>query len=266
MRHRSLRPLTAVAALALTSLAAAAACGSAPVRPLAAPTPRTATPSTATPSTTPPATPTTATPPPTRPGTTRPSPATPHAPKPPPAPPACLGAVTYKIDASRRGPPRSLCITVGGVLWIENLGPDGLSVSPADKVSCYYEAAVHSCRLVKTGTVRFAITSAQVTRVITVRVAKASTPPKPSPACTGATTYTFDAAESGPSWSALCVKVGAVIRLENLGPDGLSVNPSGAVSCHYEAGVHQCRLVKAGTVTFTISGAQDRELTVVVIK
>jgi len=175
--------------------------------------------------------------------------------------------VTYTIDALRSAPLRSrVCISVGGVVEVRNLGPEGLSVSPADKVSCFYEAAVHPCRLVRTGTVTFTITRATGNRVITV-VVKASSPPKPSPACLGAgTILTLDAAESGPDWNALCMKVGAVVRFEHLGPDGLSVSPAGAVSCSYEAAVHPCRFVKPGTVTFTIAGTQTRTLTVVVIR
>jgi hypothetical protein len=114
--------------------------------------------------------------------------------------------------------------------------------------------------------VKFTIASSRGTVPFTVVVARASSPPKPSPACLGAATYTVNAAENGPDWPAMCVKVGAVLRVENLGPEGLSETPSNAVSCWYEGGVHVCRFVKTGTVTFTINGQQNRSLTVVVIK
>jgi hypothetical protein len=176
--------------------------------------------------------------------------------------------VKYTIDAAQSGPPRSrLCIAVGGVVEVRNLGPDGLSVSPASKVSCSYEAAVHPCRLIQTGTATFTLTRETGNRIITVVVTKASSPSKPSPACLGAgATHTVDAAESGPDWPALCMKIGAVLRVENLGPDGLSVSPASRVSCSYEAGVHACRLVRPGTVTFTIAGKQARSLVVVAIR
>jgi hypothetical protein len=114
MHIHSFRHLTTVAALALTSIAAAAACSSTPGQAPSATTPSTATPGTATPS------------------SATPSTGAPRAPN----PQSCLGAVTYTIDASEGGPPwPALCIAVGGVLRVENLGPDGFSVSPADKVS-----------------------------------------------------------------------------------------------------------------------------------
>jgi hypothetical protein len=258
MRNRSLRYGTAASALALTSLFAAAACSSAPVGPLPAQTPRatsTGTPSAPTPS----VSPTTASS-----NTAAPQPNPTHSIN---SPPACLGAVIYKFDASAAGPARStVCVAVGGVVRVSQLGPDGLQVSGSGAVACDYEAAVHFCRLIETGTVRFAISTSKGTRVLTVVVARASTPPKPSPACQGAVKYTFDASESGPRPSALCMKVGAVLRLENLGPDGLSVSPANLASCWYEAGIHECRLVKAGTVRFTITITHDHSLAVVVIK
>ena len=48
-------------------------------------------------------------------------------------------------------------MTVGGVLWLHNLGPGSLSASPRDKIDCYYEAGVYVCRLVETGTVQLKI-------------------------------------------------------------------------------------------------------------
>ncbi len=253
MRTRSVRHLTAVTALALASMAAAAACSAAPVRPVAAQTPPAATPSATAPSTSVTPTPSPRTPK---------SPAATRRPPGPAQPQRCLGAVVYRIDASVAGPARSsVCITVGGVVRVNQLGPEGMTRS--GNVSCYYEAAVHTCRLIRTGTVRFTINRDGRPRELTVVVAKASTPPKPSPACDGIERITFDASESGPPWPALCLKVGSVLRVENLGPGGLSANPSGLVSCNYAAGVHECRFVKPGTVTFTMTGS---EVTVVAIK
>jgi hypothetical protein len=84
----------------------------------------------------------------------------------------------------------------------------------------------------------------------------------------GARTYTVVASEGGPPWPAMCVKVGAVLRVENLGPEGFSVSPADKVSCWYEAAVRECRFVKTGTVTFSITHgeAEARSLAVVVVR
>jgi hypothetical protein len=175
--------------------------------------------------------------------------------------------VIYKYDARAAGPARStVCIAVGGVVRINQLGPGELTASGSGAVGCYYEAAVHFCRLIKTGTVRFAISVPKGTRVLTVRVARASTPPKPSPACEVAGKYTVDVLETGARPSALCLRVGSTLRLENLGGDQLSVSPANLASCWYEAGIQECRLLKAGTMRFTITMTNDHTLTVVVIK
>lgn len=160
MHIHSFRHLTTVAALALTSIAAAAACSSTAVQARPGQAPSTASPSTATPST---PTPSSATP----------STGAPRAPN-PAGLRSCLGAVRYTIDASEVGPPWSeLCIAVGGVLRVENLGPDGFSVSPVDKVSCWYEAGVRECRFVRSGTVTFTITHGEAeARYLTVVVIK----------------------------------------------------------------------------------------------
>ena len=59
-----------------------------------------------------------------------------------------------------------------------------------------------------------------------------------------------------------------MLRIEHLGPDGLTVSPQANVSGWYEAGVRELTFVKTGTVTFTATfGDQaSRTLTVVVIK
>jgi hypothetical protein len=242
LNTRSLRRLTAVAALALATATAAAACTSAAqVKPLPDPT-GTASPSVAspTPATTLPTEPAQVALPTTT--TTR-----------PPTGPACLGAVVHRIDASDTGPPwKQLCITVGGVLLVTNLGPEGFSASSSDKVECNYEAAVRECRLLHTGTVKFTITNAHQTRTLTLVITKASSPPKPSPAClAGGTTLTIDAADGGPGRWPVCMKMSGVVRVVNLGPDGFLVSPADAVTCSYEAAVRECRFTRPETVTFT---------------
>jgi hypothetical protein len=89
--------------------------------------------------------------------------------------------------------------------------------------------------------------------------------PSESSTCLGAVMYTVDAADTGPPWPAPCLGVGGVVRLENVGPGELSEDPVDAVSCFYAAGVHECRLLRAGTVQLTVTrDEQTRSLTVVV--
>jgi hypothetical protein len=255
MRTHSFRHLIAVAAVGLASMAVSAACASAAVPQPSGQSPGGVLPGTATPGT---ATPGTATPSRTHPTAT-------HAAT---GPPLCLGAVVYRVDASDLGSfNRPVCIAVGGVVRVEHLGPGSLSQSPSGRVSCWYEAGVHQCRLIRTGTVTFHVTRVPKVGSLTVMVAEASSPPKPSPACLSATTFTIDASDGGPPWMALCVKLGVVLRVENLGPNGFSVVPADTVSCRYEAGVRECRFVKTGTVTITTTHpVETRSLTVVVVK
>jgi len=180
----------------------------------------------------------------------------------------CMGAVIYRVDALDAGwSQASVCIAVGGVVRVENLGPGTLSIDPAERVSCWYEAAITECRLIGTGRVRFTASGTPKVGPLTVTVAEASVPPKPSPACLSAVTHTIDALEGGPPWAALCVKLDVILRVENLGPDGFSAVPANMVSCAYEAGVWECRFVKAGTMTITTtSSGQIRSLILVVVK
>lgn len=244
MRHGSLRHLIAATAIALASTIAVAACSSASGKALpqpestvapSAPTPSTPAPSSATPST---AAPTTLTPETTHSST---------------SPPKCLGAVLYTIDTSdeRRWP--TLCITIGGLLLLVSTGPGNLGSSPPGSADCRYEGGAHSCRLIATGTVKFEVAKPHGDRSLTVVVVGASSPPKPSPACLDASTvHRID--NSGYPYTAECMKVGATVQITMLGPDNqaISVKPSDAVACVYEGGSHECRLLKAGTVTFTL--------------
>jgi hypothetical protein len=101
--------------------------------------------------------------------------------------------------------------------------------------------------------------------VATPRPTGSFTPSVAASTCQGAVVFTVDAAEVGPPWKAPCLGVGAMVRVENLGPGGLAEDPADMVSCFYEAGVHECRLLHSGTVRFTMTGdEQTRALTVVV--
>jgi hypothetical protein len=172
-----------------------------------------------------------------------------------------MGAEIHTMDASLGGRPwREICIAVGGLLRLTNLGPGRLVAASWDNVDCDYEAAVHECRLIHTGTVKMTITNSHGDRPLTVVVADASSPPKASPACLTSSPHSIDATYGGPPWRAICVKVGAVLRVQNLGPDGFTVNPRSLVSCWYEAAVRECTFVKAGTVTVTTRHTPESEL------
>ena len=242
MRHQSFRTMTI---LAVATLAGAAACANAT---LPVPARSTATASTASPSTI------------TAPTSSEPSRLATE-------PPACLGAVYYTLDTAVAVPhwPK-LCISIGGVLRLANEGPGGVSRSPADKVSCFYAGGVHECRLIKTGTIQFTLVKPYGTRVLHLVVTGSS--PGPAPACVPADgTHVVNVQEGGPPWSAICMKLGAVLRLENHGPGNFTAEPATAVSCWYEAGIRECRFMRAATVTFTVTLAQEiRTLTSVAIR
>jgi hypothetical protein len=183
------------------------------------------------------------------------------------AAPVCLGAVVHQLDAAGAAaswPP--VCLTVGGVLRVSNLGPEGFSVAPAGKVACHYAAGTRECRLLHTGTVRFTITDAGTTRTQVVRVVRATDPPKPAPACLPAgSTFTIDAADGGPPGWAACMKLSGTVRVENLGPEGFRVRPAGAAICSYEAAVRICRFTGPATVTFTTTHGESEPRSQVIV-
>jgi hypothetical protein len=264
MNIRSLRHLTAVGALALATTAAAAACTSAATPGVALPgTAGTASPSPAGP------TPAGSLPTSPKPVSVASPPAGAGSTNAPPTGRACLGAVVHRIDASDSGPPwKRLCMTVGGVLRVTNLGPEGFSVN-SDKVECTYEAAVRDCRLLHAGAVKFTITNAHQTRTLTLMIAKGPSSPGNSAACLAPrATFTIDAADGGPPGRPVCMKASGVVRVVNLGPEGFSVSPSGAVTCSYEAAVRECRFTRPQTVKFTTThgDSTSRTQTVVAIR
>jgi hypothetical protein len=174
----------------------------------------------------------------------------------------CQGAVIHTVDANQS--PSPACVAIGGIVRIENLGPGLLTTTPAGSVDCFYAAGVHQCRLIHTGAVRFTWTSGSVQRELAVRVISAARPGQPSPACVQpGNTYSVDTNDEMRWWS-MCLKVGATLRVQNAGPGELDWNPASAVRCYYEAGVHDCRIVSPGTVTFT-SSVPVRSLLVVAI-
>ncbi len=255
MKRQAIRQLAMITGLGLATLVAATACTSAKAPAAAAPKP-TASPSVATTH-------------PTTQATTRPTTPASHSASPThptPVPPRCLGAVLYKIDASVGGPPGArLCMAVGGMLRIDNAGPGYVEMTPDNKTDCSYEAAVHECRLIGTGTVRVTVTQ-RTTFHFTLVIANAGSPPSPPTACQNSGTYVLHATDSGPPWGAICVRKQVTLQVRDLGPEGFEVQPAGAVSCQYEAAVRNCRFLRTGTVMFTIDRSGiPRPLTVVVV-
>jgi hypothetical protein len=254
VRTRSLRRLVPAATLALITVAAPAACTAAGAPAAAQPPVATGAPAL------PPA------------AAVRPAVADPPAGAVPVAaplatPPACRGAVVHELDAAGAAASwQPICLTVGGVLRVSNLGPGGFSAAPAGKVACHYAAGVRECRLLHTGTVRFTITDAGQSRTQVVRVVRATDPPRPSPACLPAgTTFTIDAADGGPQGWAACMKLSGTVRVENLGPEGFRVRPAGAVVCAYEAAVRICRFTRPETVTFTTTHGDSEPRSQVIV-
>jgi hypothetical protein len=94
----------------------------------------------------------------------------------------------------------------------------------------------------------------------------ATTRPHTGSGCLGAVVHRIDASDNGPPWKRLCMTVGGVLVVANLGPDGFSAS-SDAAECHYEAAVRQCRLLRPGSVRFTITNAHEtRTLNLVIVK
>lgn len=63
----------------------------------------------------------------------------------------------------------------------------------------------------------------------------------------------------------LCVAVGAVLRIENIGPGEVTTDAPDRVDQNYEAGIVEIRFVRAGTVVVTIpQGGESHGITVVV--
>ena len=251
MNRSSVRNLTGLAILAVATLATAAACTTPSVQalPIQAPSPSSS--SVAAPGPT--ATPQVA------------SPAASPRSKPTTRPPTCLGAVVYTFDTrtdATRWP--TLCISIGGVLRLTNHGPDGMRRTPDNLMDCDYEAAVRDCRLIRTGTVRITMDKPTGTHTLTLIVTASS--PGPAPACVPqGETYVFEVRDHTMAETAACLKLGAVLRLENHGPDNFSIEPSGAASCWYEAGMRECQFTKAATVTFTFTFPHGYVLTFTVV-
>ncbi|MEV4489352.1 hypothetical protein AB0K04_04455 [Micromonospora coxensis] len=168
-------------AAALVLLVPLAACGQRPVAPLPVLPPTAGATGPAAPATTAsapgPTTPATLAatrrpPAPVRPGPTRRGTPTPS---PTPRPSACLGPVRYDLVLADTELSQftSLCLTVGGVLRIQGIGPGEVTVDREELVSRHYEAGVVDVRFVRAGTVGVRIPDDGVTHTVTVVAAPA---------------------------------------------------------------------------------------------
>jgi len=177
---------------------------------------------------------------------------------------ACAGAVVRSVDVAQPGPLPRLCIAVGGVVRLVNIGPGSLVAQPSTMVNCFYAAGTYQCRLIGTGTVRF--TLAPGARELTVQV-PAAVPGQPSTACSPrGSVVDFDTNEEMPWWSP-CLRIGATLRVVNLGPGLLTVTPADAVTCRYEAGIHACQFRRAASVVFTATlESTSRSVTAVAVR
>ncbi|WP_125805627.1 hypothetical protein [Actinoplanes sp. ATCC 53533] len=177
---------------------------------------------------------------------------------------ACEGAVVHTVDVAQPGPLPRLCVAVGGVVRLVNIGPGSLVAQPSTMVNCFYAAGTYQCRLIGTGTVRF--TLAPDARVLTVQV-PAAVPGQPSTACSPkGSVLDFDTNEEMPWWSP-CLRVGATLRVVNLGPGLLKVTPADAVTCYYEAGIHACQFRRPASVVFTATlDSTSRSVTAVAVR
>jgi hypothetical protein len=174
----------------------------------------------------------------------------------------CEGAVVHTVDTTQPLP--RLCIAVGGVVRLVNIGPGSLAAQPAAAVDCFYAAGTYQCRLIRTGTVRF--TLAPDARQLTV-VVPAAVPGQPSTACSPAgSVVDLDTNDELPWWSP-CLRAGATLRVVNLGPGMLAYTPASAVSCYYEAGIHACQFRRPASVVFTATiDSVSRSVTAVSVR
>ncbi|MEH0841498.1 hypothetical protein V6U81_03765 [Micromonospora sp. CPCC 205711] len=93
-------------------------------------------------------------------------------PSPSPRPSACLGPVRYDLVLAETELAlfTSLCLSAGGVLRIQGIGPGEVTVDREDLVSRTYEAGVVDIRFVRAGTVRVTIPQDGTAHTVTVVV------------------------------------------------------------------------------------------------
>ena len=163
------------------------------------------------------------------------------------AAPTCEGPVVHTVDAAQPGSLPSLCVAVGGVVRLINIGPGSVTAQPSTAADCLYAAGTYQCRLLRTGQVVLILAP---NRTLAVQV-PAAVPGRPSTACAPAGAVVDLDTNDEMRWWAPCVRLGATLRVVNLGPGLLSYSPATALTCHYEGGVHACQFRRPATVTLT---------------
>ena len=68
--------------------------------------------------------------------------------------------------------PKKLCMKIGGVLEVRNLGPDKVFVTPKAKVTSYYEAGITKCTFTAVGNVLVGIHLEGDERTIEVEIVR----------------------------------------------------------------------------------------------
>jgi len=175
----------------------------------------------------------------------------------------CEGAVVHTVDVARPGALPRLCVARGGVVRLVNIGPGSVVAQPSAAVDCFYAAGTYQCRLIRAG--RVVLTLAPGARQLTVRV-PAAVPGQPSTACSPAGTVVDLDTNDELRWWAPCLRIGATLRVVNLGPGMLTRHPAGAVTCYYEGGVHACQFRRPASVVFTATiDSTSRSVTAVAV-
>jgi hypothetical protein len=102
----------------------------------------------------------------------------------------------------------------------------------------------------------------------TVRPKRTTTPkPTEDASCYGPVKVTVQVEDTELAFlDSMCIHVGGVLELRNIGPGMVDVTPERLVSQTYEGGVVDIRFVRPGTVTVTIrKNGHTYDITVVVI-
>jgi hypothetical protein len=174
----------------------------------------------------------------------------------------CEGAVVHTVDA-RSDPLPRLCVARGGVVRLVNIGPGSVVAQPSAAVDCFYAAGTYQCRLIRAGTV--VLTLAPGGRQLTV-VVPVAVPGQPSTACSPAGSVVDLDTNDELRWWAPCLRIGATLRVVNLGPGMLARSPADAVTCYYEGGVHVCQFRRPASVVFTATvDSTSRSVTAVAV-
>ena len=165
---------------------------------------------------------------------------------------------------------RGLIGLAGAVLAVSGCGADPVSPLPIDVPIAASSAPAISPSSVATSSAvpeqptatSRKPTGSRATTKATPR--KTSASPRPQ-SCQGAVRYDIELANSEQLPRSLCFSAGAVLRLIGIGPGEVTVDDTSLASQHYEAGIVEIRLLRAGTLTVTVPRNSEPETITVVI-